>query len=215
MPDKPFSSPPCYLPELDEQARDSEEWQRVRQWRKEQRQRLLAQRRELTEQQLATHGEKVRRHLADELQNERGRLAFYWPLPGEVDLRPFIIEHIAKGGSAALAVIARKEQPLEFWHWDATTPMEAGGVWDIPTPAERRVVIPDVVMVPLLGFDRCGHRLGHGGGYYDRTLAALCPGPLVIGVGHEAGRLETIHPQQHDVPMDRVVTEAGRERRTS
>ena len=62
--------------------------------------------------------------------------------------------------------------------------------------------------VPLLGFDGQGYRLGYGGGNYDRTLAAAMPAPpLTIGVGFEIGRLETIHPQPHDVPMDLIVTE--------
>ena len=53
------------------------------------------------------------------------------------------------------------------------------------------------------------YRLGYGGGYYDRTLAAMSPKPLTIGVGCELGRLATIHPQAHDIPMDAIVTEAG------
>jgi 5-formyltetrahydrofolate cyclo-ligase len=59
--------------------------------------------------------------------------------------------------------------------------------------------------VPLLGFDAAGYRLGYGGGYYDRTLASLDPKPVIIGVGHELGRLETIYPQPHDIPMDVIV----------
>lgn len=65
------------------------------------------------------------------------------------------------------------------------------------------------LLVPLVGFDADGFRLGYGGGYYDRTLAVLEPKPLTIGIGFELGRLETIHPQPHDVPMDAIVTEAG------
>ena len=63
-----------------------------------------------------------------------------------------------------------------------------------------------------MGFDRAGYRLGHGGGYYDRTLAAFTPKPLTIGVGYEFGHLETIYPQPHDVPMDAIVTEKRIER---
>jgi 5-formyltetrahydrofolate cyclo-ligase len=70
-------------------------------------------------------------------------------------------------------------------------------------------VRPTVLLVPLVGFDAQGYRLGYGGGYYDRTLAAMTPRARAIGVGYELGRLETIHPQPHDVPMDAIVTEAG------
>ena len=67
--------------------------------------------------------------------------------------------------------------------------------------------MPDLMVAPLLGFDGDRYRLGNGGGYFDRTLAARVDRPFVIGVGYEAGALETIHPQPHDVPMDLIMTE--------
>ena len=86
------------------------------------------------------------------------------------------------------------------------------GIWNIPVPHEKNPVSPGTLLVPLLGFDAAGYRLGHGGGYYDRTLASVTERPLTIGVGYEFGRLETIYPQAHDIPMDAVVTESGVER---
>ena len=83
------------------------------------------------------------------------------------------------------------------------------GVWNIPIPSERALVEPTVLLVPLLGFDAAGYRLGYGGGYYDRTLAASAPRPFTIGVGHEFGRLQSIYPQSHDIPLDVIVTECG------
>ena len=82
----------------------------------------------------------------------------------------------------------------------------APGVWGIPAPAEGEWVLPEVLLVPLLGFDGAGYRLGYGGGYYDRTLAAMRTKPLAIGIGYELLRLGTIHPRPHDVPMDLIVT---------
>jgi 5-formyltetrahydrofolate cyclo-ligase len=73
--------------------------------------------------------------------------------------------------------------------------------------SRREVVIPDVLIVPLVGFDREGFRLGYGGGYYDRTLAASRPRPLTIGVAFAEAELETIYPQPHDIPMNRIVTD--------
>jgi 5-formyltetrahydrofolate cyclo-ligase len=67
-------------------------------------------------------------------------------------------------------------------------------------------VLPTIVIAPLVGYDPEGYRLGYGGGFFDRTLAALRPKPLTIGVGHPAGALATIYPQPHDIPMDRLVT---------
>ena len=70
-------------------------------------------------------------------------------------------------------------------------------------------VTPDAVLVPLVGFDSGGYRLGYGGGFFDRTLASMEKHPVTIGVGFELCRLESIFPQPHDIPMDFVVTEAG------
>jgi len=83
------------------------------------------------------------------------------------------------------------------------------GIWDIPIPKERAVVMPDAVLVPLVGFDPCGFRLGYGGGYFDRTLAAARPRPYAIGLGYEDSVLPTIFPQPHDIPMDLIVTDRG------
>jgi 5-formyltetrahydrofolate cyclo-ligase len=81
------------------------------------------------------------------------------------------------------------------------------GLWNIPVPANRRVVVPSAVLIPLVGYDAAGYRLGYGGGYYDRTLAAAHLNTLKVGVGYDEAELATIYPQAHDVPMDLVVTE--------
>ena len=112
------------------------------------------------------------------------------------------------GADAALPVVTEKRQPLEFWHWTPGTKMRLGA-WNIPVPATRHVVRPTALLVPLLGHDDAGFRLGYGAGYYDRTLASLAPKPLTVGVGFETARLHTIFPQSHDIPMDAVATEAG------
>jgi 5-formyltetrahydrofolate cyclo-ligase len=69
--------------------------------------------------------------------------------------------------------------------------------------------VPDVAIVPMIGFDTQAYRLGYGGGYFDRTLASIAPRPLAIGVAFEFARLPSIGPQAHDIAMDFVVTEAG------
>ena len=83
------------------------------------------------------------------------------------------------------------------------------GVWNIPVPAHGPDIVPDIVMSPLVGWDRGGYRLGYGGGYFDRTLAALTPRPLTIGIGLDAARIATIFPQPHDIAMQVIVTETG------
>jgi hypothetical protein len=107
----------------------------------------------------------------------------------------------------ALPVVVQKAAPVLFREWWPGIPM-ANGIWNIPVPAAGDPVAPDVLLVPVVGFDRQNYRLGYGGGYYDRTLAAATR-PRTIGVGFELARIATIHPQPHDIPMDFVVTEAG------
>jgi 5-formyltetrahydrofolate cyclo-ligase len=68
-------------------------------------------------------------------------------------------------------------------------------------------VVPDVVLAPVVGFDPESYRLGYGGGFFDRTLAALAKKPFVIGLGYSLQAIPTIYPQPHDIGMDRIVTE--------
>jgi 5-formyltetrahydrofolate cyclo-ligase len=89
------------------------------------------------------------------------------------------------------------------------------GVWDIPIPEKREIVIPVMVRAPLVGFDRASYRLCYGEGYFYRTRAALRPRPFAIGVGFAFQQLETLYPQPFDMPMDLIVTEARLQRRAS
>jgi 5-formyltetrahydrofolate cyclo-ligase len=81
------------------------------------------------------------------------------------------------------------------------------GPWNIPIPKQRDVLTLDAVIVPLVGFDARGYRLGYGGGYFDRTLAAAARRPLAIGLGYADSQLPTIYPQPHDIPMNLIVTD--------
>lgn len=135
-------------------------------------------------------------------------IGFYWPIQGEIDLRDLVRNFVELGAEAALPVVVKKGRPLEFWSWQPEMKL-IKGIWNIPIPSEQNLVHPTHLLVPLVGFDAAAYRLGHGGGYYDRTLAKLSPRPSTIGVGYEVGRLETIYPQPHDIPMDAIVTENG------
>ncbi|MGH6741178.1 MAG: 5-formyltetrahydrofolate cyclo-ligase, partial [Bradyrhizobium sp.] len=86
-------------------------------------------------------------------------------------------------------------------------------VYDIPYPASGEPVKPSILLIPVVGFDEAGYRLGYGGGFYDRTIATYTEKPLCVGNGFELGRLATIYPLPHDIPMDYVVTERGLYRR--
>ncbi len=135
-------------------------------------------------------------------------VGFCWPNKGEVDPRPLIQKLRGQGSRVVLPAVVARKQPLEFREWWLGSPMKTG-VLGIPIPDGTSVLVPDAVLVPPVGFSDEGWRLGYGGGYFDRTLAALSPQPLKICVAYELSRIPTIHPQPYDVPMDFIVTEAG------
>lgn len=210
-----YSSPPCYRHELDPGYLEAggepaaKAWPAVREWRRAQRRRLIALRDGLPASDRTRADRAIRSNLDRERVLEPVDTAIYWPLPGEFDTRPLMQRVLDLGGRVAVPAIVARNAPLEFWLWDGQSRLQPRGPWDIPAPIVRRPVDPELLFIPLLGFDAAGHRLGNGGGYFDRTLAALDNRPVAIGIGYEHGRLDTIFPQPHDVPLDAIVTENG------
>ncbi len=135
-------------------------------------------------------------------------MAFCAPVRGEFDVRPLASLLIERGWRAAMPIVEAPDAPMSFRRWTPSTAMNVDR-HGIPIPANGPNIVPDIVLLPLLAFDTQGFRLGYGGGYFDRTLAALVPRPLAIGVGFELARVADIRPQPHDMPLDAVVTEAG------
>ena len=188
---------------------DLQAWRDVAAFRKAERQRLYALRKAVALDDRKTMAEQVAHQLEERIPEKTGlTIAVYWPIRGELDLRGWMASAHAHGAVIALPVVIEKDQPVEFHAWTPDTPMRLG-TWRIPVPETPRPVTPDTVIVPLLGVDAQNYRLGNGGGYYDRTLAALSPRPVAIGVGFELSRIETIQPQAHDIAMDFVVTQDG------
>lgn len=185
----------------------------VKTWRKTLRARLIEARHALPAETLTRYRETIDCHLERGFAGlARGVCAFCWPYKGEYDARFLARRLRARGAVTALPVVVAPRTPLVFREWHPGVSL-ASGVLGIPYPAGSSEVVPDAVIVPLVGFDDAGYRLGYGGGYFDRTLAALERKPVVIGVAYESAHLDTIHPQPHDVPMDWVVTERGIYRR--
>lgn len=207
-----YASPPCFMHELQPDFREAPPPMpaEVKRWRKAERERLIAARLELPADDRARHAQAIAGKLDDMLGDVAGEtVALYWPFRGEPDLRGWAQEVRSRGGLVALPVVVEKGQPLIFRTWRPGEALEKG-VWNIPIPASGDPVVPDIVVSPVVGFDGGNYRLGYGGGFYDRTLASLPRRPrAVVGVGYAAQRIATIYPQQHDVPMDAVVTEAG------
>lgn len=178
-------------------------------WRAAERRRLIAARLAMPAVERHRLARRIGAALDELLADVAGLIvAGYWPIRGEPDLRRWIESVRARGAHCALPVVVAGNAPLEFRAWRPGDRL-ARGVWNIPVPADGLPVAPQVLIVPVLGFDAGGHRLGYGGGFYDRTLAAASPRPFAIGVGPSVAALSSIDPQPHDVPMDAIVTERG------
>lgn len=184
----------------------------VARWRHAERNRLRAARLRLTNPMRETVTTALVTHLEALLKGSdlSGRIVgAYWPIRGEPDLRPFLATLRDRGAVLALPVCETPIRPMRFRRWQPELDMERG-LWGIPVPpAASGELTPDLMIVPLLGWDMDRYRLGFGAGYFDRTLAALEPRPFCIGTGLQSARMETIRPQPHDIPMDLIVTEAG------
>lgn len=138
-------------------------------------------------------------------------VAGYWPLDGEMDCVPLMDALAAKGHPLALPVVVETGGALEFRPWALGQTLE-DGPHNTRHPAAAPPVIPGVVLVPLLAFDRRGFRLGYGGGYYDRTLAGLRQGgagPLTVGLAFAAQEIERVPTDPWDVELDKIATELG------
>jgi 5-formyltetrahydrofolate cyclo-ligase len=93
--------------------------------------------------------------------------------------------------------------------WEAGAPLYDAGFGTLAPAESAPVAVPELIIIPLLGFDKTGTRLGYGRGYYDRTLAAMDKKPTLVGYAFAAQELDEIPRAAHDVPLDYLVTEAG------
>ncbi|KKB07398.1 5-formyltetrahydrofolate cyclo-ligase [Devosia chinhatensis] len=136
-------------------------------------------------------------------------IAGYWRIRDELDCQPILIRLMDGGQTVLLPVVQGEDAPLDLRVWEADQPLyEAGFGTLAPSDLAPRAE-PDLVLVPLLGFDSAGTRLGYGGGYYDRTLATLARKPLLVGLAFAAQELEQVPRAPHDMPLDAVITEQG------
>ena len=178
-------------------------------WRKSERARLIEMRMAMDLDAHKAASQAISDCLAERFPVESfSSLGCYWPFRREYDCIPLMRQVIAAGGQVALPVVIKRGLPLIFRPWTPETKMEAG-VWNILHPAEGEPVKPAALLIPVVGFDQKGYRLGYGAGFYDRTIATYDTWPLKIGVGFDFQRMDDIHPHEHDIPMDYVVTEKG------
>ena len=178
-------------------------------WRKAERQRLITARTALDTQTLEQFRQRIDAHLARSFPGlASAKLAFCWPIKGEYDARHLVRTLRELGALTALPVVVAPKQPLVFREWHPGVEMAMGAL-DIPYPVNSPDVVPDAVLLPMNGWDAGGYRLGYGAGFFDRTLVNFSMKPAVIGISYELSKMDTIHPQSWDIPMDWVVTERG------
>jgi 5-formyltetrahydrofolate cyclo-ligase len=130
----------------------------------------------------------------------------FWPLAGEIDIRPLLYALRLRGHPVALPITPSKGEALSFRLWEPGQAMvrERFGTM-APTGGAAE---PSYLLVPLLAFDGACRRLGYGAGYYDRTLAAL-PGATAVGVAFAAQRVDRVPTGPYDIPLHAVATERG------
>ena len=148
---------------------------------------------------------------------ESGRIALpagvpvsgYWPKGKEIDPRPLMATLAALGHPIGLPVMIGRDQPLLFRRWQAGEELEPVGFGLLEPPRSAPELVPRLLLVPLLAFDRTGIRLGYGGGYYDRTLAGLrAQDPTIaVGLAFAAQELDRVPHHEADQTLDWVVTE--------
>lgn len=137
----------------------------------------------------------------------RRTLGIYWPIRSEPDLRTTYADLRDNGWQLALPAVVQRDAPLEFFAWEPGDALSRDAC-GVAAPVQRNQPLqPQVLLIPCVGFDAQGFRLGYGAGYYDRTLAKA-PRPRTIGVAY-ADQLAEFASGPHDIPLDLILTEAG------
>jgi 5-formyltetrahydrofolate cyclo-ligase len=175
--------------------------------------RMKAWRAGLTTEDMASAGEAIAGHGLGFLPAPppNSVVSGFAPLPDELRIWPLLRHLAGEGFRLALPVMQGKGLPLLFRAWKQGDGMDKG-VWDILEPkADKPELEPDMLLVPLLAFDRRGWRLGYGGGFYDRTLGTLrARKPVVaVGLGYDQQQVDAVPHLPYDQRLDWVLTPSG------
>jgi 5-formyltetrahydrofolate cyclo-ligase len=138
-------------------------------------------------------------------------VAGYWPIRSEFDPRPLMAHLAANGHKLALPAVLSDRLTLAFRRYAPGMALERAGFGLSVPPEAAGVADPDVLILPLAGFDATGHRLGYGAGHYDRALAALVAvrPRLTLGLGFASQAVDAVPAEPHDMRLDAILTEAG------
>jgi 5-formyltetrahydrofolate cyclo-ligase len=173
------------------------------------RAQALARRNALPPQERAAAAEAIAVRGFPSLVAPGAIVAGFFPMRSEINPMPLLRKLHAAGAGLALPVVAGRENPLIMRAWAFDAPLKSG-VWGIREPMpEAGEVFPDILLVPLLAFDRRGHRIGYGAGYYDRTIQRLrAMKPIVAaGIAFAAQEIALVPATPRDAPLDLVLTE--------
>lgn len=173
------------------------------------RQSLRAWRNSLSAETRVEWSEAASRAALEMLPDPTVSVGGYWAIQSEADPLPLVTALRARRQAVALPVVTRQGQPLTFRLWTDETPLVPSGFGTSAPGPDAPAIVPDLLIMPLLGFDDTGTRLGYGGGYYDRTLAGWPHRPALLGFGFSGQRVSAIPREAHDIALDAVVTEAG------
>lgn len=181
-----------------------EDWEN---WRKQQRATLIAQRMQISCTDRISWSDAITTALIQGFPIlQQLSVGFYSAYKGEYDPTP-VMNHLAtQGALIGLPEVITFGEPLVFRRWWPEVPTRKD-LYGISVPKDTESITINAVIIPMVGFDNQGYRLGYGSGYFDRTLATLSPRPLTIGIAFEQLRITTTHPQVHDIAMDFVITE--------
>ncbi len=144
------------------------------------------------------------------VSRQESSIGAYWPIKAEFDALPSLFRwsEVEAGRRIGLPVIERETRKLRFHTWFPGCPMEEDA-YGIPKPKGTAEFEPALLLLPCVGYGPQGNRLGYGGGFYDRTLAALQPRPFTVGLGYAHGHIPWLQAEPHDVPLDAILNEDG------
>lgn len=153
-------------------------------------------------------------HLLNHLKklgHKNKNIAGFWPLGSEIDVRIAMFDLSRHGHALCLPTIEEKDQPLLFKHYESGDELQKGMFGTLEPSLDAPKVIPDIILVPLLAFDEYGHRLGYGGGYYDRTVSLINgqKAVLTIGLAFAGQQVRQVPSEAHDMKLDYIITELG------
>jgi len=172
---------------------------------------VLAERRSaLSQNQREIFSARAIEHFFQQIELPKNSiLALYWPIGDELDCRALIDELTAKGHRVCLPCIVADEKPLVFREFTGVENLVAAGFGTSEPNIKAGILQPDMIVLPLLGFDNKGNRLGYGKGFYDRTIAAMEKKPVLCAIAFATQEMKNIPAGPNDIPSEIIITENG------